>query len=468
MRQKPLKPFKTSGILALPLPWMTPQEAAARLRSERLVLLESPPGCPVPATSRYSFLAVDPFLTITSRGERTEINGADQPGDPFHILKELLARHQTPRVAGLPPFQGGAAGYFAYDLVRHLERVPLSPCDQKGPEMAIGFYDLCLAWDHAEESLTAIFSPAGRRSGPALREEGEARLFRLWERLQKRPEKSTFRAAPRDLQGNMTREGFLAAVLRCKEYIAAGDVFQVNLSHRLTLPFRGDPFAYYRRLMSINPSPFSSFLEFPDVSIVSASPERLVRLLRQEAETRPIAGTRPRGKSAREEERMRQELLASPKERAEHLMLVDLERNDLGRVARYGTIKVDELMTLERYSHVLHIVSNIRGELPEGLGPVDLLRAVFPGGTVTGVPKIRCMEIIAELEPTSRGIYTGAIGYLSFSGDMDLAIPIRTAVISQGKAHIQAGAGIVADSIPEAEYDETMAKAAALLQALGK
>jgi anthranilate synthase component 1/para-aminobenzoate synthetase component 1 len=270
------------------------------------------------------------------------------------------------------------------------------------------------------------------------------------------------------IKSNFTKKGFMEIVKKCKQYISAGDIFQANLSQRLCVKFNGDKFKLYKVLREINPSPFAAYLNFGDLTIVSCSPERLLKVVGCNVETRPIAGTRPRGDSKSEDENFAKELILNEKERAEHIMLVDLERNDLGRVCEYGTVRVDELMMIEDYSHVFHIVSNVKGILREDKDIFDLIKSCFPGGTITGCPKIRCMEIIDELEPTSRGIYTGSIGYLSYNGDMDLNIVIRTFVIKNGFAYIQVGAGIVADSVPEREYYETLYKAEALINALEK
>jgi aminodeoxychorismate synthase component I len=302
-----------------------------------------------------------------------------------------------------------------------------------------------------------------------LYEEGLARLLALEARLNGLlpvlPDRSP-QVPPRTTPG-MSETDYARRVRRCLEYIAAGDIYQANLSHRFAVELGGrSPRSIYRRLREINPSPFAALIELPDVTLVSCSPERLVRRCGQDVETRPIAGTRPRGTSTDEDRLLVEDLLMNPKERAEHIMLVDLERNDLGRVCSYGSVRVDEFMAVERYSHVSHIVSNIRGRLAPGRNALDLIRAVFPGGTVTGVPKVRCMEIIDELEPVRRGPYTGSIGYLSASGDLDLNIIIRTLVIAGARAYLQVGAGIVADSDPLREYQETLFKAEALLKAL--
>jgi anthranilate/para-aminobenzoate synthase component I len=339
--------------------------------------------------------------------------------------------------------------------------------------MELAFFDLAAVVDHERQELWLIFCPFGERllkePREQLYEEGTARLLALETRLTGLlpvlPDWSP--QVPPRISPGMSETDYAAKVRRCLEYIAAGDIYQANLSHRFTVDLGGrSPRSIYRRLREINPSPFAALLELPDVTLVSCSPERLVRLSGTEVETRPIAGTRPRGASTDEDRLLVEDLLLNPKERAEHIMLVDLERNDLGRVCSYGSVRVDEFMAVERYSHVSHIVSNIRGHLAPGRDALDLIRAVFPGGTVTGVPKVRCMEIINELEPVRRGPYTGSIGYFSPSGDLDLNIVIRTLVIAGGRASLQVGAGIVADSDPVHEYQETLFKAEALLKAL--
>jgi len=322
--------------------------------------------------------------------------------------------------------------------------------------------------------LWLIFTPFGERffkePRELLYEEGLARITSLEARLTGPPPPSRTLDASRPLgrmTPGLTEADYMDRVRRCLEYIAAGDIYQANLSHRFTIALgERSPRSIYRHLREINPSPFAALIEFPDVALVSCSPERLVRLTENEVETRPIAGTRPRGATPEEDRRLIEDLLMNGKERAEHLMLVDLERNDLGRVCTYGSVHVDEFMVVERYSHVSHIVSNIRGTLAAGRDALDLIQAVFPGGTVTGVPKVRCMEIIDELEPVRRGPYTGSIGYLSPNGDLDLNIIIRTLVIAGKRAYLQVGAGIVADSDPAREYQETLFKAEALLKAL--
>jgi aminodeoxychorismate synthase component I len=443
------------------------------------MLLESARG-PM-RIARYSFIAMEPYLEYRVKDGHASITGplADEsgilrPGEhPLRTLKRLLAAHpQTPDPA-LPPFQGGCAGMFSYEFVHYLERIPRTPVDDLGvPDAHIYFYDRVYAFDHQERTLHAIVQP-GVRPG---HEEALTRLSDAARGLT---------PAPWELPGgpggagiaidhDTPEERYTEMVRRAKEYIAAGDIFQANLSLRVSADLQGrSPWALYRTLGRINPSPFACYLDMGEYVIAGSSPERLVSVRGRVVETRPIAGTRPRGGDEGEDDAMRRELLLNEKERAEHIMLIDLERNDLGRVCDYGSVNVDEMMITEEYSHVIHIVSNVRGMLAQGKDALDVVRAAFPGGTITGVPKVRCMEIIAELEGRHRGPYTGSIGYVGFGGALDLNIVIRTFTVtgvrdqSGGRAYVQAGAGIVADSDPKREYHESLKKAEALVSALG-
>ena len=434
----------------------------------------------------FSLLAGTPFAQFESKGQTSRFDCSGEAfimkkEDPLVHLQQWLDRFQSPPLEGslseIPFLRGGAAGFFSYDLIHQWERIPLPPIQNRAlPDIFLLFFNLFVLLDHDREELHLIYNPLPEvelgRSEESARREGEDKIADLKARLidplsttQIEPQTS-----PPVIEGDLSQEAYIERVLRTKEYIAAGDIFQANLSHRFRLSAPLPSLALYRRLREINPSPFAAYLDLGSVQIASGSPERLARIKAEEGRrlisTRPIAGTHPRGKNAAEDERMIRALYESEKERAEHLMLVDLERNDLGKVCRYGSIKVDELMSLEKYSHVLHLVSNIQGELRPEVTVTEVVRALFPGGTITGVPKIRCMEILSELEKRARGIYTGAIGYLSFTGEMDLNIAIRTWV-RQGEAMtFQVGAGIVADSDPEKEYRETLQKAAALLKAL--
>jgi anthranilate synthase component I len=402
----------------------------------------------------------------------------DQPLDDL----AALVRRWTPVVpAGLPRFFGGAVGYLGYDVVRHIEWLPHAPPTAFDvPRAVLMVTDVVLAIDNVfgRAHVVATVDVEGVEGDAALRERYEAAVGRIdavASSLEREPPPLPLRleeqADPPPFQSSsFTREAFEAAVRRVKAYIAAGDVFQVVLSQRLDVELSGArPFDLYRALRSLNPSPYMYFLELDGLSIVGSSPEVLVRVDDGRVLVRPIAGTRPRGTTEAEDERLVAELLADEKERAEHLMLVDLGRNDVGRVARFGSVEVGDLMAIERYSHVLHMVSQVEGELREGLDAFDALRATFPAGTVSGAPKVRAMEIIDELEPVGRGPYAGAVGWFGFGGrSMDAAIAIRTLVAAHGRAYVQAGAGIVADSDPSSEYHETLAKARGVLVALGQ
>jgi para-aminobenzoate synthetase component 1 len=418
-------------------------------------------------SGRYSIAASRPRLQLTARGRNVRVRRAGRVkefrADPFAVLKSLLAERRVAAPAGVP-FAGGAVGYLGYEAKNLLE--PGRPARRAKP--GLGLPDLCFLFfdegilvDHAEGAVR-LFCLAGDRRG------ADRRFARLEERLGAAAPRAVAARDAAELRASvsMTRAAFLAAVRGAKRHIRKGDIFQANLSQRFSFPLTRDPLDVYEELRRINPSPFFGFFEAEDFTLVSGSPERLVKLEGGVLETRPIAGTRARGLTAESDEALSRELFLSEKERAEHVMLVDLERNDLGRVAEYGTVAVDELMALEEYSHVKHIVSNVRADLRRGLDAVDALKALFPGGTITGAPKIRCMEIIDELEPVARGPYTGSLGYLSYSGGMDMNILIRGLTVRNGKAHLQVGAGIVADSVPEKEYDETLHKAEAVLSAV--
>jgi anthranilate synthase component 1 len=448
---------------------LTPVSAflALSARSERAFLLESVLGGE--RLARYSFLGRDPRATLEVRGSTVEVREGGTTGiDPRGLLGALRARLGTPpaEVPGLPRFTGGAVGYLSYDAVRLFERIP----DRHGPEDAplasFAFYRSLVAFDHVQQRLVLIVDaePGSRRAFT----EAQEVLDQLEEdlRWQRRPGAERRGGGIPDPAALSDGASFRQAVRRAKEYIAAGDIFQVVLSRQQTLPCDLDPFLVYRALRMVNPSPYMYFLKDRETTVAGASPEMLVRVEGRRVETRPLAGTRPRGESAVGDEQLARELLADEKERAEHVMLVDLGRNDLGRVCRFGTVTVPEFMRVERYSHVAHMVSSVVGELGEGSDALDALAAVFPAGTLSGAPKIRAMEIIDELEPARRGLYGGALGYLDLSGNLDFCIAIRTLVFRGGKATLQAGAGIVADSDPEAEERETEAKAGAMFEAL--
>ena len=426
---------------------------------------------------RYSYIGLPCSERIEGRGTKLRIvrRGADgeesveriAASDPFVFLREYLAQFRAAPLAGLPRFAGGLVGYFGYETVRFIEK-RLAGIEK--PD-TIGTPDVLLL---RSEELAVVDNVLGRlylvvyadpREPGGLRN-AHRRLAELQHQLDR-----AIHGAGRSYPGagpvrsSLTREEFIGAVLRTKEYIYAGDAMQVQISQRLSRRFAAPPFSLYRALRGVNPSPYMFYMDLGDHHVVGASPEILARLEGDAVTVRPIAGTRPRGRNYAEDQAAAAELLADPKERAEHVMLIDLGRNDIGRVAKTGSVKVTETMVIERYSHVMHIVSNCEGRLKEGLDAFDVLRATFPAGTVSGAPKVRAMEIIAELEPVKRGLYSGALGYLGFNGDMDLAIAIRTGVLKDGTLHVQAAAGIVADSDPATEYEETLHKARALMRA---
>jgi para-aminobenzoate synthetase component I len=472
-------PPRVEEIFDLP----DPADAAERLLGLPYpLLLESADRGP--RLGRHSFLAADPYLVLRSRGGRLRV----EPGgaaviagaaDPFAALQRLLAVEPAETVPGLPPFQGGAAGYFGYDLCHHLERLPSPPIDDVPvPDLCVGFYDRVIAWDH-EQSRCWLISTGRPAAGAAREQRAADRAAALREALRRAPRSAspgratpTCAAAAYPLAGvpgvasTTTRDAYIAAAARVVEYIHAGDVFQANLSHRLQARLPDTAWAFYRRLRARNAAPFAAFFDIGDAEIASASPERFLRVAADRVETRPIKGTAPRGASAEEDRALRDALGSSEKDRAENVMIVDLLRNDLSRVCLDEGIEVPELCTVETFARVHHLVSEVVGRLRPGIGPVDVLRAAFPGGSITGAPKVRAMEIIAELEPTRRGVYTGAIGYVGFDGSMDTNIAIRTATIREGTAYFAVGGGIVADSVPEREWEETLHKARGIFDAL--
>ena len=392
------------------------------------------------------------------------------------MLRESLQQYHAANVAGLPPFTAGGVGYFAYDMVRQFERLPeTAKADVDLPDCVFTFYDRLLAFDHLKHQLHIIAAADVRAESPrkaydralADIDDLERKLLRGIHK-QKLGWSAPAKKKPVKVRSTMSRDEFLASVRRAKEYIAAGDIFQVVLSLRLDFKPPADPFQIYRALRTVNPSPYMFFLQLDDMHVIGASPEMLVRITGRKLEYRPIAGTRHRGEDAADDERLIEELRTDEKERAEHVMLVDLGRNDLGRVSDYGTVKVRDLMYVERYSHVMHLVSALEGQLRGGLDALDAVAACFPAGTLSGAPKVRAMEIIEELEPIRRGVYGGAILYADYAGNLDSCIAIRTMVVRRGRAYVQAGAGIVADSDPESEYQECMNKASALLRAAEK
>jgi anthranilate synthase component 1 len=433
---------------------------------------------------RFSFLGRDPARTFVARGRHLEwVDGNPPPeGVPTDegtlvALEALLARFRAPTLPDLPPFHGGIVGWIGYDTVREIERLPAVPRDDLGfPDAVCSLAGQVAAFDHFRQRLFLIENVypsegAGATELDAMYEAATARLDAAVAELG-RPLAYTPVLPPADeltelpaVTRGVSSTAWAAAVEAAKEYILDGDIFQVVLSQRFDLVEPVDPLAVYRVLRQVNPSPYMYFLQHPDAAIVGSSPEALVQLRDGRVIGRPIAGTRKRGRNEEHDRRLEAELIEHPKERAEHVMLVDLARNDIGRVVRYGTERVEELMTLERYSHVMHLTSQVAGDLVDGKGPIDVLRATFPAGTVSGAPKVRAMQIIDELEPTKRGPYAGVVGYVDFSGNLDTAIAIRTMVWRDGKATLQAGAGIVADSVPEDEDLECRNKAQALLTA---
>jgi anthranilate synthase component 1 len=455
----------------------TPVSAFLKIhRGEHAFLLESVEGGE--KWARYSILGTEPAFVFTARGNEVTLrrrNGGTErreTPDPLGALAELLGRYRAAVKPGLPRFFGGAVGYMGYDAVRSFERLPTRLGDDLGlPEMYFLVPDTLLVFDamtHTIKVIVNVMLDEGVDPGTAY---GDAvdRIDAMVDRL------TTGIAAPgpvvqdgveAELTANITPTEYCRIVERGKEYIRAGDVIQVVLAQRFEMPLRVAPFDIYRRLRILNPSPYMFFLQLGEATLVGASPELMSRVEGQEIAVRPIAGTRPRGADEETDLALERELAADPKERAEHIMLVDLGRNDVGRVAQVGSVRVTEQLLVERYSHVMHLVSNVRGELAPGRTSFDAFRATFPAGTLTGAPKIRAMEIIEELEATRRAVYGGAVGYFGFSGNMDMCITIRTALALRGRLYVQAGAGIVADSDPEREHQECISKASAVVQAV--
>jgi anthranilate synthase component 1 len=444
----------------------TPVSAFLKLRdanaTEPCFLLESADQGRV---GRYSFIGWRPRKVLRwSLGD---------PGDPYQLASEELGRFRIPALDGLPPFAGGAVGVFAYDLVRTVEPLGDPNPDPLGvPDLALMMTDALVVFDHLKHTVTVIANVYVGADGEVDSAYGRAaetiaevrwRLDGPVPRPSHRP--TLGRVAP-EFRSNMSRETFEAMVARIIEYVYAGDAFQVVPSQRWSAPVPIEAFSIYRGLRAVNPSPYMYFLDFGDFEIAGASPEPLITVAGRRVATRPIAGTRPRGATVDEDQRMAQELLADEKERAEHVMLVDLGRNDLGRVCEYGSVQVESFMAVENYSHVMHIVSSVTGELRPGVGPLDALRSVLPAGTLSGAPKVRAMQIIDELEPVKRGGYGGAIGWVSYTGELDTCIHIRTVVVKDGVAHVQAGGGTVADAKPAYEFEESVAKSRAVMQAI--
>ena len=461
----------------------TPVSAFYKLMPDDFAfLLESVEGGE--KVARYSFLGSQPSVLFQSKGHKVTIEYlakgekvSKEYEDPLTALEEVMHNYQPVNIEGLPQFHGGAVGYMSYDMVRFVEELPDNTEDElQLPDCFFMIAETILIFDHVNHQIKVVANAQIDGDVDAAYTDAVGKIDALVEKLTTVSEKiairnssnytKTHQKSPPDLQSNFTKPAYEDVVRRAKEYIAAGDIIQVVPSQRFSRAVSVDSFDVYRALRVVNPSPYMFYLKCNSFDIVGASPEMMVRVEDGLVQTRPIAGTLPRGKTDAEDREFEQKLLADPKERAEHVMLVDLGRNDLGRVSEYHTVEVTDLMIVERFSHVMHIVSHVIGRLRDNLSAFDVIRACLPAGTLSGAPKIRAMEIIDELEPTRRGPYGGAVGYFSFSGSADTAITIRTAVIKDGIAYVQAGGGVVADSVPENEYYETMNKARALLNAI--
>ncbi len=450
----------------------TPISAFLKLRgSGDAYLLESVEGGE--KLGRYSFIGTAPRIRLRAYGRRVEVDhpsgSSVTEGDPVEVARNLLAGYRPVPHGGLPRFCGGAVGYFGYDCVRLWERLPNRPPDPVGlPTCYLVITDAVVIFDHVTHAMRIVANASVDGNPADAYRAAVETIEQIYERLRLPlvPPEAAGHVEP-VMEHETSVAEYLRSVQRAREYVAAGDIFQVVLSRRFSAKTAGvDALDVYRALRMVNPSPYMFFLDFDGVKIVGSSPEMLVRLEDGVLETRPLAGTRPRGLTEEDDRRLAEELLADEKERAEYVMLLDLGRNDAGRVSRYGTVEVTDLMSIERFSHVMHIAGSVRGTLNPGRDAFDVLRACFPAGTVTGAPKIRAMEIIDELEPVSRGPYAGAVGYVGYSGNMDTALTLRTIVMAKDRAYVQAGAGIVADSVPEREYMETVNKAKALVRAL--
>jgi anthranilate synthase component 1 len=455
---------------------LTPVGAYLRLarHARYACLLESVEGGE--KIARYTFIGANPAEVFRYVNGACVLEGESRvdwvQSNPLDFLRNRVERYRPVRVPGLPPLVAGAIGYFSYDMVRLFERIPERARNDLALDDALMMFYLGLVvFDHVRRRVWIVRNVFTGGEG-SLRAKYQAAVREIRETRRKLAaplapaRREPPRRAPLRVTSNFTRRQFLAAVRKSKEYIRAGDIFQVAVSQRFSARTGADPFEIYRALRVVNPSPYMYFLKLGETAVVGSSPEMLLKVQGREASYRPIAGTRPRGRDEQEDERLAAELAADPKERAEHIMLVDLGRNDLGRVSEYGSVRVERLEFVERYSHVMHLVSSLRSRLRPDVDCFDALAACFPGGTLSGAPKVRAMEIIDELEPTRRGIYAGAILYLDFSGNLDSCIAIRTMVVKKGVAYVQAGAGLVADSVPEREYQETVNKARALIAAL--
>jgi anthranilate synthase component 1 len=464
---------------------LTPVQAFQRLDdSTAACLFESVIGGE--KVGRYSFLGSDPFLwikaystkvTVARKTDGTWNEETTEVANPFETLREYIHAMSVAHLKELPPFIGGAIGYAGYDTVRYVEDLPNAPKDDRQlPDLWFGLYDHMVVFDHVQKTVIVLALADTRDKKPAALKTAYADAGKRVDAIVSQLSDSTDSLRMADIQmsgdvnvpfeSNHTKAQFEDAVRKCVEYIRAGDIFQVVIGQRLRMKFEVPPFELYRSLRVINPSPFMFYLRTPEVTLVGSSPEILVRVVDGHITVRPLAGTRRRGKDEAEDQQLAKELLADPKECAEHVMLVDLGRNDVGRVSQYGSVKISDVMVIERYSHVMHITSNVTGTINKDRDAFDALAACLPAGTVSGAPKVRAMEIIDEIEPTRRGPYAGAVGYIDFAGNMDTCIALRTVVIHNGIADVQVGAGIVADSVPSEEYQETMNKARAMLKAI--
>ncbi|WP_409303679.1 anthranilate synthase component I family protein [Peribacillus sp. SCS-155] len=420
---------------------------------------------------RYSIAGLNPVARLVGKDHKLTIQynsgkKEELSGNPLHLMKKWMAKRTLIQEEGLPDFQGGALGFLSYDYIRYVEKIPvIAKDDLQTPEIFFLIFDEVYVYDHTKGKLWFIYAGDEQCSEEKLSE-----MQKAWNSpsIYVHNQSNSPSTASSDLKVSLTEEEFKQAVEKIRRYIAQGDIFQVNLSVRQSQELQVPPIRVYEVLRKLNPSPYMAYLKTDDFEIVSGSPELLVKKKKEQISTRPIAGTRSRGNTPEEDDMLAKELIENEKERAEHVMLVDLERNDLGRVCRYGSVEVNEFMAIEKYSHVMHIVSNVRGILADNKDGYDVIDAVFPGGTITGAPKVRTMEIIEELEPVRRGIYTGSIGWIGYSGDLELNIVIRTMLAQNGIAHIQAGAGVVIDSNPKYEYKESLKKAFALWKAKEK
>ncbi|WP_082153713.1 anthranilate synthase component I family protein [Bacillus sp. LL01] len=444
--------------------WFTRYKTLAKDKPYH-VLLESGRG------GKFHIIGLDPVASVQGKGEELQVDYLDgkkekRTGNPLLLLQEIISERSIGKLPGFPDFTGGAIGYLTYDCVRYIERIPeFAEDDLALPDLYFLLFDDVFVYDKEEKMLFLI-----SHSLEGEEESAKERLQQYREQWTSPNEEAIYPYNPEKLamserEVSFTEADFMEAVKKVQSYIAQGDVFQVNLSVRQAEPLKTHPMEIYTALREINPSPYMGYLQFPDFQLVSGSPELLVKKKGNIVSTRPIAGTRSRGMTDEEDRKLAQELIDNEKERAEHVMLVDLERNDLGRVCKYGTVEVNEFMAIEKYSHVMHIVSNVQGVLAENKNISDIIDATFPGGTITGAPKVRTMQIIEELEPVRRSVYTGSIGWIGYDGEMELNISIRTMIAKGGMAYVQAGAGVVIDSVPNREYKESLKKAAALWKA---